>query len=400
MKLLSPTEIQKRAIRYLPKNVLEETFWRDNKIYKTWPELPVDFLEGEGRLKIKRYRKDINNPTSIQFFIEEPDGVKNPSTLRFSKSALTTLLGENHAILWDELVSKPESRAWIFEAAFLVICSDLQSTFDLKFIFESIEEEKQKRLNKNKFVTIGLELNSSDHSRHYMELFLRKEFLDRQLVKFDSPNLRYNEALSGLMRKLPIALSIIVGRSSLPAQIIPQINVGDYLKITETGIHSNKLLLKVHHKKQYMCLFKDNASGGPMTIEIKEEAKYLNKTVNTDQDNYANDDTSNTPDLGNDEDVRTLDDETVANLDENKEKPEIYSTDIKDIPIRLVFQLGTVNLSLEKVTEIVPGQGFLLDSGLDSPITILANDCNVGKGNLVQIGETLGVEITEWYQNV
>ncbi len=71
----------------------------------------------------------------------------------------------------------------------------------------------------------------------------------------------------------------------------------------------------------------------------------------------------------------------------------LQDSDLDDLPVRLVFELGRVELSLGELQRLAPGALVPLARPLDEPLDIIANGRRLGRGALVQIGESLGVRI-------
>lgn len=72
---------------------------------------------------------------------------------------------------------------------------------------------------------------------------------------------------------------------------------------------------------------------------------------------------------------------------------EFSDPDIDDLPVRLVFEAGRVELSLGELQRLAPGALVPLARPVDEPLDIMANGRRLGRGMLVQIGENLGVRI-------
>jgi len=71
----------------------------------------------------------------------------------------------------------------------------------------------------------------------------------------------------------------------------------------------------------------------------------------------------------------------------------LHDPDLDDLPVRLVFEVGRVELSLGELQRLAPGALVPLARPLDEPLDIMANGRRLGRGTLVQIGESLGVRI-------
>ena len=69
-------------------------------------------------------------------------------------------------------------------------------------------------------------------------------------------------------------------------------------------------------------------------------------------------------------------------------------TSIGNLPVRLVFELGRREMSIEELRNIGVGGSIALDKPASSIVDILANGRRVGAGEMVLIGDQLGVKIT------
>jgi len=71
----------------------------------------------------------------------------------------------------------------------------------------------------------------------------------------------------------------------------------------------------------------------------------------------------------------------------------LHDPDLDDLPVRLVFEVGRVELSLGELQRLAPGALVPLARPVDEPLDIMANGRRLGRGTLVQIGDSLGVRI-------
>ncbi|MBS0635437.1 MAG: type III secretion system cytoplasmic ring protein SctQ [Verrucomicrobia bacterium] len=66
-----------------------------------------------------------------------------------------------------------------------------------------------------------------------------------------------------------------------------------------------------------------------------------------------------------------------------------------DIPTQLIIEVASVNISVQKLLELAPGN--MLDLGItpEAGVNLVVNGRIVGKGELLKIGETIGVRILQ-----
>lgn len=68
-----------------------------------------------------------------------------------------------------------------------------------------------------------------------------------------------------------------------------------------------------------------------------------------------------------------------------------------ELPIKLVFELGRIELPLGQLQEIGPGHVFQLDRTLGEAVEIHAGGRRIGQGEIVQIDEQVGVRIVRLF---
>lgn len=66
------------------------------------------------------------------------------------------------------------------------------------------------------------------------------------------------------------------------------------------------------------------------------------------------------------------------------------------LEVQLAFTVGEKHLTLAELRAIKPGYSFEFDASIDAPIAVYANGHAIGKGELVQINERVGVRLTEF----
>jgi flagellar motor switch protein FliN/FliY len=67
----------------------------------------------------------------------------------------------------------------------------------------------------------------------------------------------------------------------------------------------------------------------------------------------------------------------------------------KEIPIHLCVEIARIKMSLDKVLALKPGNLIELLVSPQQGVTITANGKAVARGELLLLGEALGVKITE-----
>ena len=69
----------------------------------------------------------------------------------------------------------------------------------------------------------------------------------------------------------------------------------------------------------------------------------------------------------------------------------------RNLPVRIEFELGRLELSLGELADLQPGYVFALPSHLvGANVVIRANGRDAGRGEVVAVGDTLGVRLLSW----
>jgi type III secretion protein Q len=75
--------------------------------------------------------------------------------------------------------------------------------------------------------------------------------------------------------------------------------------------------------------------------------------------------------------------------------PDSGTAAISDVPIHLVFELGRTELPLAELETLNAGYVFELGKPLSQSVDVLANGRRIASGDLVRIGEGIGVRVTK-----
>jgi flagellar motor switch protein FliN len=99
-----------------------------------------------------------------------------------------------------------------------------------------------------------------------------------------------------------------------------------------------------------------------------------------------------------------IEEKLLENMEEKMEEtPSIDGTiskderdkQIDDIPVKLVFQLGETRMKFGELIRLQPGYIFAVETDINKPVTIKVNGRPVGKGELVEIGDSVGVRVLQ-----
>ncbi|HST44114.1 MAG TPA: type III secretion system cytoplasmic ring protein SctQ, partial [Luteimonas sp.] len=69
----------------------------------------------------------------------------------------------------------------------------------------------------------------------------------------------------------------------------------------------------------------------------------------------------------------------------------------RNLPVRIEFEIGQLELALGELADLQPGYVFALPSHLEGAnVVIRANGRATGRGEVVAVGDTLGVRLLSW----
>jgi len=74
-------------------------------------------------------------------------------------------------------------------------------------------------------------------------------------------------------------------------------------------------------------------------------------------------------------------------------------SELDSLPLRVVFEMGRLEMSLSEVRQLAPGMTLPLARPLDDVVDIVVNGRRIGRGSLVRVGDGLGVRVTRLHHD-
>jgi len=94
--------------------------------------------------------------------------------------------------------------------------------------------------------------------------------------------------------------------------------------------------------------------------------------------------------------AKNLDISKLENIERPKKPKESKTYNLLlDVELEMSAILGEVDTTLKKVLDITKGSIIELDNKTNEPIKLLANGCEVARGEVVIIEDNFGLRITE-----
>lgn len=87
----------------------------------------------------------------------------------------------------------------------------------------------------------------------------------------------------------------------------------------------------------------------------------------------------------------------MSENDDNTATAAAVEDPARNLPVRVEFEIGQVELSLGELADLQPGYVFALPAQLEGAnVVIRANGRSSGRGEVVAVGDTLGVRLLSW----
>jgi len=74
-------------------------------------------------------------------------------------------------------------------------------------------------------------------------------------------------------------------------------------------------------------------------------------------------------------------------------------SELDSLPLRVVFEMGRLEMSLSEVRQLAPGMTLPLARPLDDVVDIVVNGRRIGRGSLVRVGDGLGVRVSRLHHD-
>ncbi|MBS0629843.1 MAG: type III secretion system cytoplasmic ring protein SctQ [Verrucomicrobia bacterium] len=177
---------------------------------------------------------------------------------------------------------------------------------------------------------------------------------------------------------IPLPLQVEIGTTSLSASEWKKLRQGDLLLLDRCSYdlnhHRGNGSLTLGTTPLFDIRIKENE------VKILEYALFLEETPMTNNE---------------DEDLSRMDEEKhLWSADENEEKTEELLSS-KKIPLTIVVEAGRLHMPLDQVTKLKPGNVLDLKLAPLPNVHLTIGGKRVAKGELVQLGDALGVRILQ-----
>lgn len=209
-------------------------------------------------------------------------------------------------------------------------------------------------------------------------------------------------------KNIEVLCSVELGRVSFSHQEWKKVKKGDFIPVSanvdlESGAGSfylsinQKPLFRARMKKEGLKILEQpiyEEETLPMADDhddLLSEISDLEKEKKEPLDPIPEEDSD--LDLEDDEDSLDLEEEGEEKISVKQEKSELEK--IGMVPLNVVVEVARFKMTCEKLLHLKPGNLIELDVSLDRPVDLVVNGKKIGMGELVRIGDALGVQVTD-----
>jgi flagellar motor switch protein FliN/FliY len=229
--------------------------------------------------------------------------------------------------------------------------------------------------------------------------------------------------ISPLSHKLQLTVHLEVGSTAISAREWSTVNLGDFLILDQCSIlpgeEKGRVMLTIEGHPFFRGKIKDGnikILEHPLYYEVNmksptpedEEEEFEDEEEEIEEDEYEEEDEEIEEDEDDDEDEDEDDDEdddedededeekeTLVQAVKNSVKQESKATSPNDIPLSMVIEVGRLKMTVQTLLDMKPGNLLELNIHPENGVDLVINGSRVGKGELLQIGEVLGVRVLE-----
>jgi len=190
---------------------------------------------------------------------------------------------------------------------------------------------------------------------------------------------------ASMVKDVDIIVALEAGKVTLHPSELKQIHKGDFIILDSCtilpGEDKGRVMLTVRGMPIFRGMLKENK------IKVLEYPLYHKVETTMDSNTGLNFDDEEHEDLG-------LSEEGAEPGVGTGEGPSLAER-AKDIPVTISIEVGRLNMKLDKLMQMQPGQLLELDVNPEEGVSLVVNGQCIGKGELLKLGEVLGVRLLE-----
>ncbi len=213
-----------------------------------------------------------------------------------------------------------------------------------------------------------------------------------------------------MRQNLMVDLGLEVGQSRLKFDEWKKVKIGDYIILDHCSYDPDDKQGSVVLTLQQKPLFRGRIKEGGIKLTnypIYEEVTEMNEedTDSNQPSPLSNDEDNIYGDLDDDDDASEFDEdeELFADLEEESASPKKRTQDTvsaegatispEQLPVQLTVEVGRVRMTAGELLSLTPGNLLDLHVAPEQGVDLVVNGKKVGRGELIRMGDLLGVRI-------
>jgi flagellar motor switch protein FliN/FliY len=284
---------------------------------------------------------------------------------------------------------------------------------------------------------VACQLNAYNfHVRVLLDDELRKGWLEQHRSSADAIG------NAEMAQRIYLPVSVQAGQIALSASQWQRVQPGDFLILDkcdlDAALQNGTLTIRVHHLPFFMAQLNEGAvflteqaildevvpfmakhhddedDDFDFDDDLDEEFNFEDDDLDVEMDTELDDDSEDEVEEDSEIEEPATADETHSEEDENtvvdevpqkntedaetedtQQAPIKKTTSLKDLPLNIAVEIGRFEMTIEKLLQMQPGNVLDLHIRPEDGVDLIANGRRLARGELMLLGESLGVRVTE-----
>lgn len=206
---------------------------------------------------------------------------------------------------------------------------------------------------------------------------------------FSNPPLKSQE----ISKDLQLPISVEIGSVNLNYQTLKKIKTGDFVILDKINydIKTNKgqVTLTLNDTALFLAKVKQNK------LKIIDFAQYTEETAMEEKEETPKEEKVEEPPKQPEPAAEVKEKSLTEEKVEVEETTEIPIAKLENMPITIIVEAARFKITLDKLMSIQPGNLLDLKVHPEKSVNLIVNGQKIGSGELVNLGDTLGVRILE-----
>lgn len=214
-----------------------------------------------------------------------------------------------------------------------------------------------------------------------------------------------NKLSEEMRQKIMVELGLGVGYTRLSLSEWKSVKKGDFVLLDhcsyDPDAHSGGVVLTLNQKPIFRGRFKDEGIKITNYPVYEEVTKDMEEEYDEDDDLYGlnesefEEEEELFKDLDEQEETKEEEEEV---LEESSFRPEVKPSEEKaikpeEIPLHITVEVGRIRMTAQELIGLAPGNLLELNVSPEQGVDLVVNGKKIGRGELMRIGDVLGVRI-------